>query len=76
MENAAWMDEGLLGGLRQLQHSRPEMGDTRGRGLIVACEMPDTSGDPWTDPGKSVVRVIFGEGPLLLTCGSYENAVR
>jgi 4-aminobutyrate aminotransferase len=76
VENAARMGEVLLAGLRQLQRSHPEIGDVRGRGLMVASEMTDPSGEPWTDRAKAVVRAAFEEGLLLLTCGSYENTVR
>ncbi|OGO10658.1 MAG: 4-aminobutyrate aminotransferase [Chloroflexi bacterium RBG_13_68_17] len=76
VENAARMGEVLLAGLRQLQRSHPEIGDVRGRGLMLATEMTDPSGEPWTDRAKAVVRAAFDEGLLLLTCGSYENTVR
>jgi 4-aminobutyrate aminotransferase len=76
VENSARMGEVLLSGLRQLQRSHPEIGDVRGRGLMVATEMTDPSGEPWTDRAKAVVRGAFEEGLLLLTCGSYENTVR
>ncbi len=76
VENAARMGEVLLAGLRQLQAAHPEIGDVRGRGLMVASEMTDPSGEPWGDRAKAVVRAAFEEGLLLLTCGSYENTVR
>ncbi len=76
VENAARMGEVLLSGLRQLQRSHPEIGDVRGRGLMAACEMTDESGEPWADRAQAVVRAAFGEGLLLLTCGSYENTIR
>ena len=76
VDNAARMGEVLLAGLRQIQRSHPEIGDVRGRGLMVASEMTDPSGEPWTDRAKAVVRAAFDEGLLLLTCGSYENTVR
>jgi 4-aminobutyrate aminotransferase len=76
VENAARMGEVLMGGLRQLQRSHPEIGDVRGRGLMVACEMTDAAGEPWADRAKAVVRAAFGQGLLLLSCGSYENTIR
>jgi 4-aminobutyrate aminotransferase len=76
VENSARMGEVLVSGLRQLQESHPEIGDVRGRGLMLACEFTDSSGEPWTDRAKAVVRAAFDEGLLLLTCGSYENTVR
>lgn len=76
VENAAAMGEVLLAGLRQLQTSHSEIGDVRGRGLMVACEFSTPDGEPWAERAKAVVRAAFDAGLLLLTCGSYENTVR
>lgn len=76
VENAAAMGEVLMAGLRQLQSSHPEIGDVRGRGLMVATEFTDSSGEPWTERAKAVIMAAFGEGLLLITCGSYENVIR
>lgn len=76
VENAAAMGDVLLAGLRQLQRSHPEIGDVRGRGLMVGCEFSGADGEPWSERAKAVVRAAFEAGLLLLTCGSYENTVR
>jgi 4-aminobutyrate aminotransferase len=76
IENSAAMGEVLLGGLRQLQKQHPEIGDVRGRGLMIATEFTDAQGEPWTDRAKAVARAAYQQGLLLLTCGSYENAIR
>jgi 4-aminobutyrate aminotransferase len=76
VENAARMGEVLLCGLRQLQRSHAEIGDVRGRGLMVACEFTSPAGEPWAERAKAIVRGAFGHGLLLLTCGSYENTIR
>ena len=70
------MGEVLLTGLRQLQAAHPEIGDVRGRGLMIATEFTDPSGEPWTEPAKATTKAAFEEGLLLLTCGTYDNVVR
>lgn len=76
VENAAAMGDVLVSGLRQVQASHPEIGDVRGRGLMVACEFTDRSGEPWTERARAVVLAAYDHGLMLLTCGSYENVVR
>jgi 4-aminobutyrate aminotransferase len=76
IENAAAIGPTLLAGLRQLQEEYPEIGEVRGRGLMLATEFTDPSGEPWTDRAKAIVRAAFEEGLLLLTCGTYDNIIR
>lgn len=76
IENAARLGPVLTAGLRQLQEAFPEIGDVRGRGLMVAAEFTDPQGEPFTDRAKAVVRAAFDEGLMLLTCGSYDNTIR
>ena len=76
IKNAAAMGTMLLAGLRQLQEEYSEIGQVRGRGLMLATEFIDPSGEPWTDRAKAVVRAAFEEGLLLLTCGTYDNIIR
>jgi len=76
IENAAAIGPMLLAGLRQLQEEYPEIGEVRGRGLMLATEFTDPSGEPWTDRAKAIVRAAFEEGLLLLTCGTYDNIIR
>jgi len=76
IENAADMSQVLMAGLRQIQEEHPEIGEVRGRGLMLATEFTDSSGEPWTDRARAVVRAAFDEGLLLLTCGSYDNVIR
>jgi len=76
IENAAAMGEVLMAGLRQLQKQHTEIGDVRGRGLMIASEFTDTQGEPWTDRAKAVAKAAYQQGLLLLTCGSYENVIR
>jgi 4-aminobutyrate aminotransferase len=76
IENAVEMGEALVAGLRQLQEEYPEIGDVRGRGLMVATEFTNAAGEPWTERAKAAARAAFEEGLLLLTCGSYDNIIR
>jgi 4-aminobutyrate aminotransferase len=76
VENAARMGEVLLTGLRQLQAAHPQIGEVRGRGLMIATEFTDPSGEPWAEPAKATAKAAFEEGLLLLTCGTYDNVVR
>jgi 4-aminobutyrate aminotransferase len=76
IENAAAVGQVLIDGLRQIQSGHPEIGDVRGVGLMVASEFRDASGEPWTDRAKAVVKAAYGEGLLLLTCGTYDNVIR
>jgi 4-aminobutyrate aminotransferase len=76
IENAVEMGQALVAGLRQLQEEHPEIGDVRGRGLMVAAEFTDVAGEPWTERAKAAARAAFEEGLLLLTCGSYDNIIR
>jgi 4-aminobutyrate aminotransferase len=76
IENSAAMGDVLMSGLRQLQKQHPEIGDVRGRGLMVASEFTDSQGEPWTDRAKAVAKAAYQQGLLLLTCGSYENVIR
>jgi 4-aminobutyrate aminotransferase len=76
VENAAAVGEVLMSGLRQLQAQHPEIGDVRGRGLMVASEFTDPSGEPCTERAKAAILAAYEEGLMLLTCGSYDNVVR
>jgi len=76
IENAASVGQVLIDGLRQIQSGHPEIGDIRGVGLMVASEFRDSAGEPWTDRAKAVVKAAYGEGLLLLTCGTYDNVIR
>jgi 4-aminobutyrate aminotransferase len=76
IENAVEMGQALTAGLRQLQEEYPEIGDVRGRGLMIATEFTNAAREPWTERAKAAARAAFEEGLLLLTCGSYDNIIR
>jgi len=76
IENAHAMGQVLMAGLRQLQKAHPEIGEVRGRGLMIASEFTDPDGAAGTQRAKAVVQAAFQRGLMLLTCGPYDNVVR
>ncbi len=77
IENAAARGIQLMTGLRKLQEEYSEIGDVRGKGLMVGTEFI-VKGRP--DNAKPLVKqIVHGaeEGDLLLlTCGTYDNTIR
>ncbi len=77
VENAAERGIQLMTGLRKLQEEFPEIGDVRGKGLMIGTEFV-VSGRP--DAAKPLVKQIVHAAEerdlLLLTCGTYDNTIR
>jgi 4-aminobutyrate aminotransferase len=76
MANAAARGTQLKEGLMRLRRRHPEIGDVRGLGLMVACDMV-RGGDPTAlapDLRDEIVQAAFRRGLLLLGCG--EAALR
>jgi 4-aminobutyrate aminotransferase len=76
IENAQGMGEVLMTGLNKLQEAYPEIGDVRGRGLMVATEFTKTNGEPWGEKVSAIVKTCRENNLLLLTCGVYGNVIR
>jgi 4-aminobutyrate aminotransferase len=74
--NAQKMGTVLMTGLRKLQEEHPEIGDVRGRGLMVATEFSKPNGEPWAEKVGAVTKACREGNLLLLTCGAYGNVVR
>src|SRR5207247_419008 len=77
MKNAAERGEQLKRGLREMQRRLPDaVGDVRGLGLMVACDVISDRATCTPDPARrdAVVQEAFQRGLLLLGCG--ESAVR
>lgn len=76
VENARVMGERLTAGLLEIQRSNPSIGDVRGPGLMVAVEFVKEDGSP--DPGRvnRVIQACLEDGILLITCGTYDQAIR
>ncbi len=77
VENAAERGIQLMTGLRKLQEEYAEIGDVRGKGLMVGSEFV-VHGRP--EEAKPVVKQIVHAAEerdlLLLTCGTYDNTIR
>jgi 4-aminobutyrate aminotransferase len=77
VENAAERGIQLMTGLRKLQEEYPQIGDVRGKGLMVGTEFV-IDGSP--QKAKPIVKEIVHSAEehdlLLLTCGTYDNTVR
>lgn len=73
--NAARMGQTLMDGLEELQGRYSNIGDVRGRGLMVGTEFTN-KGQPDKDTAKAVQKECLKRNLLLLTCGSYENVIR
>lgn len=76
LENARLMGSELLDGLCELQMRRPEIGDVRGLGLMIASEFTTAGGEPWGERATLVARMAHERGLMLLTCGAYGQVVR
>jgi len=76
IENADCMGDHLMAGLGQLQEEYPEIGDVRGRGLMVATEFTTPDGQPWTERAQAVAKVCYERKLMLLTAGAYGNTIR
>jgi 4-aminobutyrate aminotransferase len=77
LENSVERGEQLVTGLRKLQEEYPQIGDVRGKGLMIGTEFIV---DGRTDKAKPLVKEIIHQseagGLLLLSCGTYDNIVR
>jgi 4-aminobutyrate aminotransferase len=62
----------LRGRLDELAERRPEIGEVRGLGPMLAFEFADQS----PDRAKAVVAAAFDRGLVLLSCGLYGNVIR
>ena len=74
--NAARMGAILMDGLRDIQVDYPVIGDVRGMGLMIATEFVQPNGAPNPEAVKQVVASAFADKTLLITCGTYDQAIR
>ncbi len=77
LENAAERGLQLMTGLGKLQEEYPQIGDIRGKGLMVGTEFVV---DGRADKAKPLVKEIIHKAEennlLLLSCGTYDNTLR
>ncbi|MFN8381617.1 MAG: aminotransferase class III-fold pyridoxal phosphate-dependent enzyme [Anaerolineales bacterium] len=77
LENATDKGIQLMTGLRKLQEEYPQIGDVRGKGLMVGTEfIIDGSQAKAKQLVKDVIRSSEEKGMLLLSCGTYDNTLR
>lgn len=76
VENAAVQGDRLMAGLRELQAEYPEIGDVRGRGLMVGVEFTGQDHQPAAEIATRVQKACIERNLLLLTCGTYGNVIR
>lgn len=77
LENAADKGIQLMTGLRKLQEEYPQIGDVRGKGLMIGTEFT-ANGDRTKEKQmvKDVIHAAEEKGLLLLSCGTYDNTLR
>jgi 4-aminobutyrate aminotransferase len=78
LENAAERGIQLMMGLRKLQEEYPQIGDVRGKGLMVSTEFIAEGGSQAKAKPlvKEIIRKSEEKGLLLLSCGTYDNTLR
>lgn len=77
VENAAERGIQLMTGLRKLQEDYSQIGDVRGKGLMVGTEFIVEGRPEKAKPlVKQIVHAAEERDLLLLTCGTYDNTVR
>ena len=77
LENASERGVQLMTGLRKLQEEYSQIGDVRGKGLMIGTEfILDGRPDKAKTLVKDVIHSAEGKGLLLLSCGTYDNTIR
>jgi 4-aminobutyrate aminotransferase len=77
LENAGERGIQLMTGLRKLQEEYSQIGDVRGKGLMIGTEfIVDGRPDKAKPLAKEVIHCAEENGLLLLSCGTYDNTVR
>jgi 4-aminobutyrate aminotransferase len=72
LEAATRLGETLRTRLEALAGGRPEIGEVRGLGPMIAFELVERT----PDRAKAIVDAAFERGLLLLACGLYGNVIR
>ena len=76
-ERAETVGERMLASLRGASAGHPLVAEVRGRGLMLAIEFADPDGlAPRPDLAKGLLTEVMARNVLLLTCGTYGQAVR
>jgi 4-aminobutyrate aminotransferase len=77
LENATERGLQLMTGLRKLQEEFSQIGDVRGKGLMIGTEFVlNGRADKAKQLAKDIIHAAEDRGLLLLSCGTYDNTVR
>ena len=77
LENASERGLQLMTGLSKLQEDFPQIGDVRGKGLMIGTEfIVDGRPEKAKPLVKEIVHAAEAANLLLLTCGTYDNTIR
>lgn len=77
LENATERGTQLVTGLRKFQEEYSQIGDVRGKGLMIGTEfMVDESPIKAKPMVKEIIQAAEKRDLLLLTCGTYDNVIR
>lgn len=77
LENATERGIQLMTGLRKLQEEYSQIGDVRGKGLMIGTEfIVDGRADKAKQLVKDVIHCAEDKNLLLLSCGTYDNTLR
>lgn len=75
VENAAEQGAHLRQRLGQIQSAFPEIGDVRGKGLMIGTEMVNADGKPDGDRALRILKAAEKRGLLLIRCGAYGGQI-
>ena len=77
LENTTMRGIQLMTGLRKFQEDYSQIGDVRGKGLMVGTEfVVDGRADKAKPLVKEIIHKAEEKGLLLLSCGTYDNTLR
>ncbi|MDP1713992.1 MAG: aminotransferase class III-fold pyridoxal phosphate-dependent enzyme [Anaerolineales bacterium] len=77
LENANERGIQLMTGLRKLQEEYPQIGDVRGKGLMIGTEfIVDNKPEKAKPVVKEIIHAAEKRNLLLLSCGTYDNTIR
>ncbi len=77
LENASERGLQLMTGLCKLQEEYSEIGDVRGRGLMIGTEFIVDGKPARAKPlVKEIIHAAEERDLLLLSCGTYDNTIR
>ena len=74
--NAVSRGEQLRNALTGLQNTHPEIGEVRGKGLMVGVEFITKEGRPAPELVSALGKACLEKGLLLLSCGTWKNVIR